>query len=199
MQSSAQRILQIVRHRGIVRPKDIENEGIARENLLRLFRRGVLDRSARGVYTLANAPVTEHHSLAVAAKQIPHGVVCLLSALQFHGLTTQIPHEIWVAVDVKARRPIVSWPPVRVVRFSGRALTAGVEKHTVEAVPIMIYSAAKTVADCFKYRNKIGIDIAIEALRDALRQKKATPDEINRFAKICRVARVMRPYLESVA
>jgi predicted transcriptional regulator of viral defense system len=199
MQNSAQRILRIVRRCGIVRPKDVQNEGIAREDLLRLFRKGILNRSARGVYIMADAPVTEHHSLAVAAKQVPRAVICLISALQFHGLTTQIPHEVWIAIDVKARRPIVSWPPVKVVRFSGQALSAGVEEHTIEGVPVKTYSSAKTVADCFKYRNKIGIDLAIEALRDALRQRKATLNEIHRFAKVCRVERVMRPYLESVA
>jgi len=199
MQSSAQRILRIVHRRGIIRPRDVESKGIPRETLLRLFRKGVLARSARGVYVLADAPVTEHHSLAVAATQVPRGVVCLLSALEFHGLTTQAPHEIWMAIDVKAHRPAISWPPLKIVRFSGRALANGVEKHMREGVEVKVYGAAKTVADCFKYRNKIGIDIAIEALRDILRQKKANIDELHRFAKTCRVGRVMRPYLEAVA
>jgi Predicted transcriptional regulator len=199
MQNSAQRILGIVHRRGIIRPRDVENKGIPRETLLRLFRKGVLARSARGVYVLADAPVTEHHSLSVAATQVPRGVVCLLSALEFHGLTTQAPHEIWMAIDVKAHRPAVSWPPLKIVRFSGQALTNGVEKHMLEGVEAKVYGAAKTVADCFKYRNKIGIDIAIEALRDILRQKKANIDELHRFAKMCRVGRVMRPYLEVVA
>ena len=190
--------MQLVRRRRIIRPKDVEECGIARENLLRLYRRGILSRASRGVYVLAKAPVTEQHSLAVAAKQAPRGVVCLLSALQFHGLTTQVPHEIWMAFDVKAHRPIVAWPPLRVVRFSGQALTEGVEEHIVERVPIKVYSAAKTVADCFKYRNKIGVDVAIEALRDTLRQKKTTVDEIHRFATVCRVGKVIRPYLDSV-
>src|SRR5260370_23511083 len=115
MRSASQRILQIAHRQRIVRPKDVEAHGIARESLLRLYRRGVLTRTARGVYVLAEAPVTEHHSLAVAAKQVPRGVLCLLSALQFHGLTTQAPHQIWMAIDIKAHRPIVSWPPLRVV------------------------------------------------------------------------------------
>jgi predicted transcriptional regulator of viral defense system len=198
MPDAAQKVLRIVRRRGIIRPRDVAGEGIPRETLLRLVRKGVLDRSARGVYVLAKAPVTEHHSLAVAAKRVPRGVVCLISALQFHGLTTQIPHEVWIAVDVKAHRPSVAWPPLKVVRFSGQALAAGVEKHKIEGVEVKVCSAAKTVADCFKYRNKIGIDVAIEALRDTLARRKAKVEEIYRFAKICRVARVMRPYLESV-
>lgn len=198
MQTPAQKILRIVGRHGIVRPKDVEKEGVTREALLRLFRKGILQRSARGVYVLATAPITEHHSLAVAAKQVPRGVICLISALHYHGLTTQIPHEVWIALDAKARRPAVSWPPLRVVRFSGQALRAGIEDAVVEGVPLKIYGVAKTVADCFKYRNKIGIDVAIEALRDAFRQKKATLDAIHHFAKVCRVARIMRPYLESV-
>jgi len=199
MPTAAQKILQIAHRQRIVRPKDIEAHGIARENLLRLYRSGLLTRTARGVYVLAGAPVTEYHGLAVAAKRVPRGVVCLLSALQFHGLTTQQPHEVWMALHVKAHHPVISWPPLRVVRFSGRALTAGVEDHVVESVPVKVYNVAKTVADCFKYRNKIGVDVAIEALRDALRHKKATVDEIHGFSRVCRVARVMRPYLESVA
>lgn len=198
MPDSTQRILRIVRRRGIVRPRDVAGEGIPRETLLRLVRKGVLDKSARGVYVLADAPVTEHHSFAVASKQVPRGVVCLLSALEFHGLTTQTPHEVWIALDGKAHRPAVSWPPLKVMRFSGQALAAGVEKHKIEGVEVKVYSVAKTVADCFKYRNKIGIDVAIEALRDVLRQRKAKMEDIHRFAKICRVGRVMRPYLESL-
>ena len=134
----------------------------------------------------------------VVGKQAPNAVVCLLSALQFHGLTTQQPHEVWIAVGVKAHRPAIAWPAVRVVRFSGAALSEGVENHKLEGVPVRVYGIAKTVADCFKYRRKIGIDVAIEALRDALR-KRVSVDEIYRFAKICRVANVIRPYLESAA
>ena len=197
--SIAQRILKIAAKRRIVRPRDLEARGIAREYLLRLYRKGMLSRAGRGIYVLAEAPITEHHGLAVVAKQAPKTVVCLLSALRFHGLTTQEPHEVWIAVDNKAHRPQLKWPALRVVRFTGRALTEGVERHVVEGVPVQVFGVAKTVADCFKYRNKIGVDVAIEALRDALRQRKATVDEIYRFAKVCRVAEVMRPYLESVA
>ena len=181
----------------LVRPRDVETRGIARESLLRLYRRGLLVRPARGVYALAESPVTEHHSLAVAAKLVPRSVVCLLSALRFHGLTTQDPHEVWIAIDFKAHKPSLASPALRVVRFSGRALVEGVEAHEIEGVRVQVYGAAKTVGDCFKYRHKIGIDVAIEALRDVLRSRKATVDEIHRFAKVCRVANVMQPYLES--
>ncbi|GIU77137.1 MAG: transcriptional regulator [Bryobacteraceae bacterium] len=197
--TAAERILKLAARQRLVRPRDVEALGIARAFLTRLERRGLLERRARGVYVLADAPVSEHHSLALAAKLVPRGVVCLLSALRFHGLTTQDPHEVWMAIDFKARKPSVKFPALRIVRFSGRSLADGIETHLIEAVPVRVYSPAKTVADCFKYRNKIGTDVALEALRDALRKRKATMDGIHRFAKVCRVANVIRPYLESVA
>ena len=196
-QTAADRILELAALQSLVRPRDVEACGIARESLLRLYRQGILVRPARGVYALADSSVTEHHSLAVAAKLVPRGVVCLMSALRFHGLTTQDPHEVWIAIDYKAHKPSVASPALRVVRFSGPALVEGIEAHEIEGVQVRVYGAAKTVADCFKYRHKIGIDVAIEALRDALRPRKATVDDIHRFAKVCRVANVMQPYLES--
>jgi predicted transcriptional regulator of viral defense system len=195
--TSAQRILALAKRQPLVRPRDVEARGIARESLLRLYRQGLLVRQARGIYALSESPVTEHHSLAITAKRTPGGVICLLSALRFHGLTTQDPHEVWMAIDFKAHKPSAASPALRVVRFSGPALLEGIEHHTLEGVRVPIYSAAKTVADCFKYRNKLGVDVAIEALRDALRSRKTTVDQIHRFAKVCRVANVIRPYLES--
>jgi predicted transcriptional regulator of viral defense system len=192
-----QRVLELAAHQPLVRPRDVEARGIARESLLRLYRQGLLVRAARGVYALADRPASEHHSLAVTAKRVPRGVICLLSALRFHSLTTQDPHEVWIAIDFKARKPSIESPALRVVRFSGRALAEGTEEHVIEGVRVLVYSAAKTVADCFKYRLKIGTDVAIEALRDALRTRRATIDDIHRYAKVCRVANVMRPYLES--
>jgi predicted transcriptional regulator of viral defense system len=197
VQTAADRILKLASIQPLVRPRDVEALGMARETLLRLYRQGFLIRPARGVYSLAEASVTEHHSLAVTATLVPRGVVCLLSALRFHGLTTQDPHEVWIAIDFKAHKPVVASPSLRVVRFSGPALLEGIETHEIEGVQVHVYGAAKTVADCFKYRHKIGIDVAIEALRDVLRSRKATVDEIHRFAKVCRVANVMQPYLES--
>jgi predicted transcriptional regulator of viral defense system len=142
--------------------------------------------------------VTEFHSLEEACKRVPHGIVCLLSALRFHGLTTQAPFEVWLAIDRKARLPRLGALPLRIVRFSGRALKEGVEEHRIEGVPVKTYNPAKTVADCFKYRNKIGLDVALEALRDCRRQRKCTNDELWRYAKVCRVANVMRPYMEAL-
>ena len=195
--TGAQRILELAAHQPLIRPRDVEAHGIARESLLRLYRQGFLMRAARGVYALVDSPSSEHHSLAVAAKRVSRGVICLLSALRFHGLTTQDAHEVWIAIDFKARKPSIQSPALRVVRFSGRALVEGTEEHEIEGVQVHVYSVAKTVADCFKYRHKIGTDVAIEALRDALRSRKASIDDIHRYAKVCRVANVMRPYLES--
>jgi predicted transcriptional regulator of viral defense system len=195
--TAGEQILDLAAHQPLVRPRDVEALGIARESLLRLYRRGLLVRQARGVYALPQTPVTEHHSLAMAANRVPRGVICLLSALRFHGLTTQDPHEVWIVIDLKARKPSVQSPALRVVRFSGRSLVEGVEESEIEGVRVRVYSSAKTVADCFKYRHKIGIDVAIEALRDSIRTRKTSVDEIHRYAKVCRVANVMRPYLES--
>ena len=194
-----QQILEIVGEAGVLRPRDLDAHGIPRIYLSRLCDRGLLDRVGRGLYVLPDADVSEHHTLAEAGKRVPHGVVCLLSALRFHGLTTQSPSEVWLAIANKAWRPQVDYPPLRFVRFSGRTLEAGVEEHSIEGVLVRIYNPAKTVADCFKYRNKIGLDVALEALRDCRRQRRCTNDELWHYAKICRVANVMRPYMEATA
>ena len=141
-------------------------------------------------------PVTEKHGLVVVAQAVPRGVVCLISALSFHGIGTQLPHEVWVAIDRRARQPRLEWPRLRVVRFGGKALTEGVKSHRVEGQAVRVFGIAKTIADCFKYRNKIGLDVALEALREAWRTKRVTMNEIDRFARICRVERVMSPYLK---
>lgn len=190
--------LATIRRLGVVRPGDLEARGIPRGRIYRLLRRGIVERKARGLYVARDHDPTAEHALAQVAKRVPKGVICLLSALQHHELTTQLPHEVWIAISEKARRPRIEYPPLRVVRFSGPALTQGVETHKIEGVPVRITSVAKTLADCFKYRNKIGLDVALEALREAWRERKTTMDEIDRFARICRVERVMRPYLEAL-
>jgi predicted transcriptional regulator of viral defense system len=149
-------VLAIARQQKIIRPRDVEAIGIPREYLLRLMRQGVIRRTGRGVYEIADSKPTEHHSLAVVAKEIPKGVVCLLSALRFHELTTQQPSAVWVGIHVRSRSPRVSTTTYRLVRYSERTLTAGVEVHRLEGVQVRIFTAAKTVADCFKYRGKIG-------------------------------------------
>lgn len=196
--SYREQALDLVRGRGALRPRDLDPHGIPRHYLHLLNREGAVQRVDRGLYVPAAPDATEHHSLVQACARVPSGVVCLLSALRFHGLTTQLPFAIWMAIEEKAWQPRVEFPPLRFVRFSGAAWTHGVERHVVEGVTLRVYSAAKTVADCFKYRNKIGIDVAVEALRETWRQRRATMDEIWRAAAACRVARVITPYLHSL-
>jgi predicted transcriptional regulator of viral defense system len=198
MAEALQRILEYVGEHGIVRPRDIEAIGLPREYLVRLHRRGKLNRPSRGIYTLPDAGVTERHSYAEVAKRVPEGAFCLLSALAFHEMTTQSPASVWIALPKGARTPALASPSLRIVRLSGPSLAGGIENHKIEGVPVRVYSAAKTVADCFKFRNKIGLDVAIEALRDCLRQNKASVNEIYRYAKVCRVSNVIRPYLEAL-
>ena len=190
-------IIDILRQRGMLRPRDLKAQGIRPEYLSRLHGQGRVMRGGRGLYYLPETQFTENHSLAEASKRIPQGVICLLSALRFHELGTQNPFEVWVAVDRKARRPQMDYPPVRILRFSGQALTHGVQEHQIEGVVVCVYSPAKTVVDCFKYRNKIGLDVALEALREYRQQRKGTIDELWKYAKLCRVTNVMRPYLEA--
>ena len=196
---ATQSILKLARQSAVLRPRDLDALGVSRKHLARLCQAGLLRRIGRGLYVLPQAEPTENRTLAEAGKRVPAGVVCLLSALQFHGLTTQAPYEVWLAIDRKAWRPTSADLPLRIVRFSGDALTQGFNEHRIEGVPVRIYTPAKTVADCFKYRNKIGLDVALEALRDCWKQRRATMDELWQAAKLCRVANVMRPYLESLA
>jgi predicted transcriptional regulator of viral defense system len=191
--------LQVIRRLGVVRAADLEAHGIPRWRLYQLQREGEVERQARGVYVARNHPLTADHTLAQVAKRVPSGVICLLTALRFHELTTQLPAEVWLALPGKARRPHLDYPRLSVVRFSGPALTEGVESHRIEGVEVRIYSAAKTVADCFKYRNKIGIDVAVEALRDFSRRQRGGATALAHFAQICRVTRVMQPYLDAIA
>ncbi|MBI1892781.1 MAG: type IV toxin-antitoxin system AbiEi family antitoxin domain-containing protein [Candidatus Rokubacteria bacterium] len=197
--SNAKRVLDLIRRAGVLRARDLDGLGIPREHLVRLMRRGQVERVGRGLYRLAGAGVGEHQSLAEACKLVPHGMICLLSALRFHGLTTQNPAEIWMAIGPKAWKPGGGSLALRIVRLSGPALAEGVEEHRIRGVTVHVYSAAKTVADCFKFRNKIGLDVALEALRDYRRAHRGGMDELWGFARICRVTRVMRPYLEALA
>jgi predicted transcriptional regulator of viral defense system len=193
------RALRLIAGKGLARPRELEPHGVSRAQLARLVSEGRVVREARGIYVAASHAASELHTLAQVAKRVPAGVFCLLTALRFHDLTTQSPADVWVALPGKARRPRLDYPRLRVARFSGAALTEGVERHRAEGVTIHVYSAAKTVADCFKYRNKIGIDVAVEALRDFSRKHRGGANALARFARICRVARVMQPYLDSIA
>ncbi len=197
-EKQADSLLRYVRDRGLVRPRDLEQLGIPRAVLKRLLERGWLVRRARGIYATPDHEPTEHTDLAAVAALAPNAVVCLLSALRFHELTTQNPFEVWIMIHKSAHRPALKHPPVRVVRASGAPLDEGVVGHPIEGVIVRVTCPAKTVADCFRFRNKVGTDVAIEALRDCLRQRKATMDELHRYATIDRVANVMRPYMESL-
>ena len=155
-------------------------------------------RTGRGLYVLADGDFTEHHSLAEACKRVPHGIICLLSALSYHEIGTQNPHEVWMAIDRAMRKPKVDYPPIRIFRFSGVSLREGIEEKKIEGVSIRVYNPAKTVADCFKYRNKVGLDVAIEALKECWRSQRCTVDELVHYARICRVRNIMQPYMEAI-
>jgi predicted transcriptional regulator of viral defense system len=196
--STKDRALELARTKGIARSRDFAEAGIARTYLQRLVTEGQLVRLGRGLYQLADADMAATHSLAEAARAVPHGVICLLSALQFHELTTQTPYQVWMMIGLRKWAPTNSPVDLRIVRASGESLTAGIEHHLIEGVSVPITVPAKTVADCFKHRSKIGQDIAIEALRDGLRRKLCSVDQLWHFAGICRVQTVMRPYLEAL-
>lgn len=192
------RALAFLADHGMVRLHELTNAGINEETVSRLVRRGEIVRLARGLYQLPDAELQAEHSLAQATKLVPKGVICLISALQFHRMTVQLPPFIWMAIDRTTRKPSMMSPPIRFVRFGEKALTMGVGEHVIEGVNVRIYDPAKTVVDCFRYRNKIGLDVALEGLKEAIRQRKARPDDIVRYAKACRVWTVIQPYLASV-
>lgn len=198
-----ERALLLARERGVLRSRDIDAHGIARSALQELRARGLLVSVERGLYLPFDAPLMPHQRLVEVARRVPHGVVCLLSALRFHEIGTQEPPALWLCIESRARAPRLDTFMLEIVRQSGRAWSEGVETHSLgvgEAqVPVRISSPAKTVADCFKFRSRVGLDVALEALRDGLGQKKTTHRELWHYAEINRVANVMRPYLEAMA
>ena len=198
MTTTLDRIHKLTRKRGTLRASELSAHGIARVQLTRLVAAGELERVARGVYALPTHAPGEHVALTTVAQRTPDAVFCLLTALRFHNLTTQAPFEVWIAIANKAHLPRLAWPKLCVVRFSGAALTTGIATRMVDGVPLRITDVAKTVADCFKFRNKIGLDVALEALREAVTKRRASVDEIWRAATVCRVTTVMRPYLDSL-
>lgn len=198
MRTPQDRAVNLLKTTGIVRSRDLERAGISRTQLRRLRNLGVIERSGRGIYRLPDGILTERHILAEVARRVPRGIICLLSALRFHNLTTQNPFEVWIAIDRKAWRPQIDHPPLRLYYLTGSALREGVEEHVVDGVPVRVFSAAKTVADCFKFRNKIGTDVAVEALRDYRRTHPKDLEAVWRYARIDRVMHVIRPYLEAV-
>ena len=191
-------VLELAQHQPLLRARDLGARGLPTVLLTRLVAAGKLDRVARGIYSLPGRAVSEHRSLAEVALRVPKGVLCLLSALLVHGIGTQAPFEVWMAIPPNTPTPRPGQPALRVVRMSGAALTEGIELVDIDGVQVPVFNAAKTVADCFKYRNKIGLDVALEALRDGWQQGKLPMDALWQCATVNRVANVMRPYLESV-
>jgi len=194
-----ERLLKEIGEGGVFRTSDLETLGMSRAEAQRLVERGEAEQMSHGLYRLIEGEITEHIGLVAVQKKIPGGIVCLLSALQFHEIGTQLPREIWIAIDRKAWKQDAPGFPIRIVRFSGVSARYGVETHVLLGVPVKITSIARTVVDCFRYRNKIGIDVALEALKDVLERRLATRDEILRTAEACRAKTVIRPYLEGMS
>lgn len=196
--TNRQRILRLLEPGGFVTARAVARAGVHTQELTRLVADGVLERVGRGRYRSAGAEITEHHGLVLAAGAAPGGVICMLSALGFHGIGTQLPAEVWLAIERGQRAPRVTGLRLRVVRFSGPAFRVGIETHRIEGQRVRVYGVAKTLADLFKARNRVGLEVAIEALREAWRQRRFNMADLARAARACRVERVMRPYLETI-
>ncbi|WP_138431928.1 type IV toxin-antitoxin system AbiEi family antitoxin domain-containing protein [Fodinibius saliphilus] len=184
---------------GILRTSEAEDLGIHNRTLYKMLEEGYVNKLERGVYKLADADMLSNPDLAIVAKKVPKARVCLISALDFHDMTTEIPHAVHIAIPRTNRDPKLDYPPVKTYRFSGESLTKGIESHKIDGVEVQVYSPAKTIADCFKFRNKIGLDIAMEALEEGIKRDKASYSDILKYAEICRVKTVIKPYLEAIA
>lgn len=182
----------------MLRAADVRAAGLPSQLLIKLHGAGKLQRVARGLYSLPDQAPTEHQTLAEVCQQIPKAVICLLSALQFHEIGSQQPHEVWIALPEGAQSPRIDYPPLRITRLRGQAYAQGVGIASEHGTPLRIYGVAKTITDCFKFRNKVGLDVALEALKDAWRQRRATMEELTHYARINRVERVMQPYLQAL-
>ncbi len=191
--------LKLLGTHSMMRLRDFATHGIGPETLARLVRDGMVVRPARGLYQLADGPTDARHVLAEASALVPKGVVCLVSALQFHGLTLQMPSSVWMAIGRTAWRPRFDYPPIRFVRFAGSALAEGVERHRIEGIDVAITDPSRTIVDCFRYRAKVGIDVAMEGLREGLRQRKVTSDQLWRYGTKARIWSTMKPYVEATA
>jgi predicted transcriptional regulator of viral defense system len=200
MDNAREKAITAIRNRGgIIRTSEALRQGIHRRIIYGLRDEGALVVLSRGLYRLAEIDnVPTEIDLVEVAKAAPHGVICLISALSFHGLTTQIPHEIWLAVERKARRPKVTYPPVRTMFFTGACFREGIEVHHIMAQDVRIYNAPKTVIDCFRWRNAVGLDVALEAAREYLKQRGASPAKLMEYVKICKVEKLVTPYLEAM-
>ena len=192
------RILELARRQRLLSAADLRSHGWSPQLLLKLHRTGQLQRVTRGLYSLPDSEMTEHQSLVEVCRRVPKAVICLLSALQFHEIGTQLPHEVWIALPEATQTPAIDYPSLRIARLRGEAYSEGVETIVEHGSTIRVYSLAKTITDCFKFRHKVGLDVALEALKEAWRLRKLNIDEVTRYAKINRVAQVMQPFLETV-
>ena len=193
----AKTAIGLVRRLGVIRLRDAAEQGVHPEVLRRLAADSRLVKVGRGMYSLPATDASEHMDLALAAARVPRGVICLLSALAYHQIGTQLPHEVWMMIDRRARKPRVDRPPMRFVLGSGPAVSEGVERVTIDGQTVSIFNPAKTVVDCFRYRRHVGLEVALEALRESLRAKRCTAAEIDNYARLCGVSTVLRPYLEA--
>ena len=184
--------------KGLVRMREFRDAGVGAETVARLVRDGAVERIARGLYQLSGAMPDPRHNFSEASALVPKGVICLTSALQFHEMTLQMPSAVWMAIDRTGWKPKIGYPPIRFVRFGTRAMSEDVTYHQIDGVAVPIFEPARTIVDCFRYRNKIGLDIALESLREGLRAKRVTPDQLWKFARSARVWTVMRPYVETM-
>lgn len=198
MENFGEQILKIAKLHGLIRSRDLVANGIPRIALTRLVQQGKLQRLDRGLYALPSRHISEHGTLAEVAKKYPQSVICLISALQVHQLTTQAPFEVWLGIPNKAHVPKPSYPPLRIVRLSDTALEQGIEVRQIDGIPVRITTIERTLVDCFKFRNKIGLDVALEALAEAWRAKRINMDDLWRHASNFRMSNVMRPYIESL-
>ena len=198
LNTKRQQVIDFAKKHFVVRPRDLAELSLPKDYLNQLYQEGIFLKLGRGLYQYPEQAISSHQSLVEVAKLAPKGVISLLSALSFHEIGTQNPFEVWLAIDRKGWRPTINYLPVRYVTMSQEALHAGLEVHQVEGVDVNIFCPAKTVADCFKYRNKIGLDIAIEALKEGWKDRKFTMDQLSKYAITCRVAKVMQPYMESL-
>jgi predicted transcriptional regulator of viral defense system len=198
MRTKAERVDAFAQKHKFVRPRDLKALSVSRSHLWHLTKAGKVERVGRGLYRARDTEISEYETLLEVFKRIPHGVLCLSSALRFHELTTENPFEVWIALKRGAWTPKMEYPPIRVAHFSKAPFEFGIERRSVAGGELRVYSPAKTVADCFKFRSRIGMETAIEALRSCIREKKASVEDLWRAAKVCRVANVMRPYMESL-
>ena len=198
MSDAKAQIMEIARHKGVVRPRDLRRLGLHQEFLSQLVESGQIVRTGRGLYMLAGFDVTERHTLVEAVQVQKNGIVCLLSALNYHGLGTQLPHEVWLSIPLGTWKSTNSDVPITTVVMRSPSYDAGIDVHEIEGVKVPIYNIPKTIADCFKFRSKVGFDVALEALREALNGKRCSSENIRKYAKLNRVDTIMRPYMEAL-